>query len=66
MFYKRQPAVEGKLLVDFLRWATAKDKGQTYAAELGYAPLPDRLIERIAARLGQMELQGVAESQHAP
>ena len=27
---------------------TAKDGGQQYSAPLGYAPLPDRVIERIA------------------
>jgi phosphate transport system substrate-binding protein len=57
VFYREQPAGPGELLVDFLRWATARDRGQAYAAELGYAPLPDRLIARIDDRLRQVEFQ---------
>jgi phosphate transport system substrate-binding protein len=57
VFYKKQPAATGKPLVDFLRWATAKDKGQKHAPDLGYAPLPERLIERIDAKLKQVEFQ---------
>jgi phosphate ABC transporter phosphate-binding protein len=57
VFYRKQKPTEGKLLVDFLRWATAKDKGQKYAPELGYAPLPDKLIERIDAKLKLVDLK---------
>jgi phosphate transport system substrate-binding protein len=54
VFYHDQPPGRGRLIVDFLRWATAKDKGQRYAAPLGYAPLPDRLIERVHDKLRQV------------
>jgi phosphate transport system substrate-binding protein len=47
VFFRRQPVDLGKPFVEFLRWATARTGGQQYAALLGYAPLPDRLIERI-------------------
>jgi phosphate transport system substrate-binding protein len=57
VFYKRLPAVQGRPLVAFLRWVTAKEHGQQYAAPLGYAPLPDRVIERIGARLDEVEFE---------
>src|SRR4051794_5100817 len=57
VFYRRLPADRGPPLVAFLRWATAKDHGQQSAAPLGYAPLPDRVIDRIAATLDQVEFE---------
>jgi phosphate transport system substrate-binding protein len=57
VFYRRQPAARGQVLVDFLRWVTAKDQGQKYATPLGYAPLPDRVIERIGSRLALVEFE---------
>jgi phosphate transport system substrate-binding protein len=57
VFYRRLPAAQGELLVEFLRWATDPNKGQSYAADLGYAPLPAALAERIKAKLDQVQLQ---------
>jgi phosphate ABC transporter phosphate-binding protein len=57
VFYHRLPADGGLPFVDFLRWVTAKDKGQLYAAPLGYAPLPDRVSARIAATLDEVEFE---------
>jgi phosphate transport system substrate-binding protein len=57
VFYQRQPAAVGRLLVDFVRWVTAKDGGQQYCEPLGYAPLPDRVVERISARLKLVEFE---------
>lgn len=54
VFYRDQPAGRARVIVDFLRWATAKDKGQRYAAPLGYAPLPDRLIGKVQDQLSQV------------
>jgi phosphate ABC transporter phosphate-binding protein len=54
VFYRNQPPGRGRVIADFLRWATAKDKGQRYAAPLGYAPLPDRLIEKVQEKLNQV------------
>jgi phosphate transport system substrate-binding protein len=51
VFYRHQPAGRGRIIADFLRWATANDKGQRYAAPLGYAPLPERLIEKVHDKL---------------
>lgn len=56
VFYQSQPRREGQLLVDFLRWATAKDGGQAAAPKLGYAALPDALIDRVRARLDRVNL----------
>ena len=57
VFYRRLPDDRGRRLVSFLRWVTAKDGGQQHVAPLGYAPLPDRVIERIVDRLGTVELE---------
>ena len=54
VFYRKQPPGRGKVIADFLRWATAKDKGQRYAAPLGYAPLPDRLMEKVHVKLNEV------------
>lgn len=56
VFYQTQSAREGRLLLDFLRWATSKDAGQVVAPKLGYAPLPDALIERVRTRLDRVIL----------
>jgi phosphate transport system substrate-binding protein len=57
VFYRRLPADRGKPLVAFLRWATAGNGGQQYAAPLGYAPLPDRIIDRIGGVLASVEYE---------
>ncbi|HEY1380620.1 MAG TPA: phosphate ABC transporter substrate-binding protein PstS [Gemmataceae bacterium] len=57
VFFRRLPADRGRPLVEFLRWATARDGGQRYAAPLGYAPLPGRVIARIAATLDEVEFE---------
>jgi phosphate ABC transporter phosphate-binding protein len=51
VLYVDQPAGKGQATVDFLRWVTREDKGQKYARELHYAPLPAGLIERVDAKL---------------
>jgi phosphate transport system substrate-binding protein len=55
VFYRRQPDDRGRLLVDFLRWATARDGGQHYTAPLGYAPLPESVIARVGTVLDSIE-----------
>jgi phosphate ABC transporter phosphate-binding protein len=57
VFYRRVPAGRGRALVEFLRWVTARDHGQRFAVPLGYAPLPDRVIERIGAALDAVEIE---------
>src|SRR5262245_44539793 len=57
VFYRRLPANRGRPLIAFLRWVTEKDHGQQYAAPLGYAPLPDRVLGHIGARLDEVEFE---------
>lgn len=56
-FYRNQSRRDGQLLVDFLRWATSKKQGQALAPLLGYAPLPNALIERVGAKLNGIVLE---------
>jgi phosphate transport system substrate-binding protein len=53
LLYKKQPSKKGKELVAFLKWATTD--GQKFAKDLHYAPLPEELGKKIAARLDQVE-----------
>jgi phosphate transport system substrate-binding protein len=57
VFYRRLPAARARPLVEFLRWVTAREQGQRFAVPLGYAPLPDRVIERIGAALNTVEFE---------
>lgn len=54
LLYKKQPKDKGKVLVEFLKWVTTE--GQKFAADLDYAPLPPKLRDDIAKRLGEVEL----------
>jgi phosphate transport system substrate-binding protein len=53
VLYKKQPAGTGKGLVDFLKWGV--HDGQKLAPSKDYAPLPDELVQKIDARLNQVE-----------
>ena len=55
VFYRAQPAGRGPVIIAFLRWVTAPDKGQRYAAPLGYAPLPELLIDKVRAKLNRVD-----------
>lgn len=55
VLYKKQLAGKGQVIVDFLRWATTE--GQQYGGDLGYAPLPEGLRDRIQKRLDQVEYE---------
>ncbi len=55
LVYKNQrDPVKGKELVDFLRWSY--ETGYETAASLDYAPLPEKLRQRLIARLGMISL----------
>jgi phosphate transport system substrate-binding protein len=43
-----------RLMVDFAKWALSE--GQKYAADLGYAPVPDAVIQRELAALGTIKV----------
>jgi len=55
LLYKSQPAVKGRALVEFLKWATTE--GQEFAEGLEYAPLPAELRKSIGVRLGAVEFK---------
>jgi phosphate transport system substrate-binding protein len=58
VIFVNQPAGKGQQVVDFIRWSTREDGGQTYAKPLDYAPLPKGLIERIDKKLAQVKVGG--------
>ena len=50
LIYRNPPdAAKGKMLVDFLKWGVTE--GQQYAAPLHYAPLPQKIVDGVQARL---------------
>ena len=51
-----QDQVKGKALVEFLWWAV--HDGQAFAAPLDYAPLPKSVVEKVAARINTLKVQG--------
>jgi phosphate transport system substrate-binding protein len=55
ILYMKQPEAKGKKLVEFLKWATSE--GQKFAKDLGYAPLPAELTQKIQARLDQVQYE---------
>ena len=55
LLYEKQPdAVKGKKMVDFLRWALTD--GQSMAAPLDYAPLPESMRAALVTRLSSIQL----------
>ncbi len=55
LFYEN-PKDKGaaKIMVDFMRWALTD--GQKYAADLGYAPLPDSVVKLEMEALKKIKL----------
>lgn len=51
-------AAKARALLDFLWWAT--HDGQRFATELGYAPLPERVVPLVEARLRSVTAAGQA------
>jgi len=47
--YQKQPAANHQNVVDFLQWIT--HDGQHFAANMGYAPLPEELVKRAEEKL---------------
>lgn len=53
ILFKKQHRGKGEALVEFLRWAVTD--GQKLSPRLFYAPLPAALVDKIQARLNQVE-----------
>lgn len=53
LVYKNQTdKIKGKKIVEFLRWAITE--GQKYSADLLYAPLPKSMVNKIEAKINQI------------
>jgi phosphate transport system substrate-binding protein len=52
LVYVQQPSDKKQALVDYLRWCV--NDGQRFATDLGMAPLPKTLVDRIAKKLDQI------------
>ena len=50
---KQADAAKGKKLVDFLKWAV--HEGQSAAAPLDYAPLPENVVKIVDKRLASVK-----------
>jgi phosphate transport system substrate-binding protein len=53
LVYKKLNVKNGKDFVGFLNWSM--NKGQTYAKDLAYAPLPKTLIKKVESKISQLE-----------
>jgi phosphate transport system substrate-binding protein len=53
IYEKQRDPVQGKKLIEFLRWA--ETDGQKMAAELSFAPLPDNVRRRVLNVIGSLE-----------
>jgi phosphate transport system substrate-binding protein len=53
IYQEQKDAARGKKLVEFLKWAVTD--GQKLSTTLNYAPLPDNVVQRILARLGDVK-----------
>ncbi|MEO7714245.1 MAG: phosphate ABC transporter substrate-binding protein PstS, partial [Gemmatimonadaceae bacterium] len=54
LYEKQADAVKGKKVVDFIRWALTE--GQSMAAPLDYAPLPETMRTALVTRLSSIQL----------
>jgi phosphate transport system substrate-binding protein len=56
LFYENpQDKAQAKIMVDFLKWAVTD--GQKFAKDLGYAPLPQAVVDRELKAVEQIKLQ---------
>lgn len=52
VYEKQKDAFKGKILKEFLTWALSS--GESYASELGYAPLPKVVIEKAMQKVNKI------------
>ncbi len=56
LFYENpQDTVQGKAMVEFMKWALTD--GQKFAPELGYAPLPQQVVDMALKSLDRIKVQ---------
>jgi phosphate transport system substrate-binding protein len=58
VYQVQKDAVKGPKLVQFLKWAMVQ--GQKEAPSLDYAPLPGNLVERVLARIAEIQTTGAS------
>jgi phosphate transport system substrate-binding protein len=54
LYQDPQDKAQGRAMVDFVKWAASE--GQKYATDLGYAPLPDAIVQREMAALQKISV----------
>jgi phosphate transport system substrate-binding protein len=54
LYEDAQDKAQAKLMVDFIKWAIGE--GQTFAADLGYAPLPDAVVTKETGALEKIKV----------
>lgn len=54
LVYKKLTPQIGKDFVGFLKWSMTK--GQTYAKDMAYAPLPKSLVKKVETQISQLEM----------
>ncbi len=55
IYENQKDSFKGKTLKEFLNWALTK--GEVFASELGYAPLPNVVIERALQKVNMIKVQ---------
>jgi phosphate transport system substrate-binding protein len=53
VYEQQKDTTKGKKLVEFLKWS--QTKGEEMAKDLGYAPLPESLRERVLRRIAKIK-----------
>ena len=53
LVYKKLNQASGKDFIGFLKWSMTK--GQVYAKDMAYAPLPKSLVQKIESKISQLE-----------
>ncbi len=54
IYQKQKDAEKGQAMLDFLKWAVTD--GQQHAEQLLYAPLPESIVAKIQAKLGEVQI----------
>lgn len=52
VYQQQKDSEKGRKLVEFLKWAYTK--GEAMATSLDYAPLPENVVQRVLARVGEI------------
>jgi phosphate transport system substrate-binding protein len=56
LFYENpHDKAQARAMIDFMKWALTD--GQRFASELGYAPLPDNVVQMELKALERIKLQ---------